>query len=217
MSSATMRDLLYEMYSGMDWEEFPIVMPLVTSLSIISPDDVIGFGITTLGGQERKVIVIKNRNWESNAQWTGMSADLYNANAVDEKDAIDTVKGLLADWHACLSYAGRLTSTAFLSLGISAFVVPLPNVARFAEVGRIPAALKARLAEGEDLTFHEVLKELAASAMPRMISRAELERRLMVPRGDGNRPELPIVDSTLLRDAAIWRKCLGMPATIDIA
>ena len=59
MSSATMRDLLYEMYSGMDWEEFPIVMPLVTSLSIISPDDVIGFGITTLSGQERKVIVIK--------------------------------------------------------------------------------------------------------------------------------------------------------------
>lgn len=217
MSSATIQDLLSRLCPGVKWDMMPICMPLVTQLAIISPDDVIGFGTINPLTLEVRCIVIKNRDWESNAQWTGMSADMYNTNAVDEQDAVAAIKELLQGWGACISYSGRLMETSLVALGLSALVVPVPKFARFAEVGRIPSELKQRFADEGEVQFFDVAKAIAKTASPRMLSRAELERRLSVPRDPDARPALPVVDTTLLRDTAIIHKCLTMPAVIDAA
>lgn len=192
------------------------MMPLVTGLSVIGPDDVTGFGIINPKTKERRVIIIKNRDWAGNSQFTGINADMYNANAVDEQDAIHAMKELLSGWGTCISYSERLTGCCLLALTVNTLVIPIGNAARFAELGRVPAGLCQSFKENGEVAFYEVAKAIANTIMPRIIGRADLERRLKIHHPD-SRPELPVVDRTLLRDAEIWLTCLGMPAVTDIA
>ena len=192
------------------------MMPLVTQLAVISPDDVVGFGVINAKTKERKIVIIKNRDWAINSQFTGISADMYNAHAVDEQDAVSAMKELFKGWETCLSYSERLTGRCLMALGINASVIPIGNAARFAELGRIPAGLRQTLEENGEVPFYELVKAIRNTVMPRMISRLDLERRLKIYYPD-DRPELPVVDRTLLRDAEIWLTCLGMPAGGDIA
>lgn len=212
MSDATVKELLEILCSGLDWETLPVVMPLVTQLAIISPDDVIGFGVTDLKSGERRCVIIKGRDWEANAQWTGMTADLYTSTAVDELDAVAAMREILREWGACLSYAGRMTVTAFQTLNIGALVVPMTSMARFAEIGHIPADVKKVYEETASVPVHTLLKSIADHSMPRMLNRTDLMRRLLVPATD-MRDEVPVMDASLMKDVAIWKRCLEMPAT----
>lgn len=216
MSEVTIQSLLETLCPGVEWQEMPIVMPLVTGLSVISPDDVTGFGVINPKSKERRIIIIKNRDWAGNSQFTGITADMYNANAVDEQDAIHAMKELLRGWGTCLSYSERLTGCCLTALTLNASVIPIGNAARFAELGRVPIGLQQTFKENGQVPFYEVAKAISNTVMPRIISRLDLERRLKIYYPD-NRPELPVVDRTLLRDAEIWLTCLGMPAVSDIA
>lgn len=207
----TIREKL-ERITDLDWESVPVVMPLTTCLSVMGPDDIVGMGIIDPWTRETRVITIENRDWEGSAQYTGLTADLYEASAVSEKEFVKEITGIMRKPGFSVAMADRIVTSMAMAVGADwGMVIPLAKAVRYAETGGPPEALTKQFEEsGEALPARLVVGSIVLTKnMPRMLGRAALARRIAVPWDDMARPEIPTVGSTLALDAAIWRACLA--------
>lgn len=61
-----------------------IVMPLTTGIKVETPEDVIGFAWCTVADRDVKFVTLPKRDWEVSAAYTGLDADIYEKNMVDD-------------------------------------------------------------------------------------------------------------------------------------
>ena len=95
------RDMLEDLKPTADPGMYGVVMPLTTAIVVESPENVIGFAWRTVDDDTVRIVTLPGRDWESTAQYTGMTKDLYESNIVksiaDSRELMDMIETDIQD------------------------------------------------------------------------------------------------------------------------
>ena len=190
----TLNDVLIEnIGNGCSFDDFAVMMPLTTTVKVEDPKQVIGFAWEEDGAEF--IITFPDREWETTAQFTGLTNEIYTENLVDDfhEDNIfmmDLTSPVAAYSKGCLS-------AALAVLNIKATVIGIPEAVAVADH---PSVFKPKT---EDLwTLEGVVKWLNKGKPLRKLSRYDLfeSKHLQV---DFNRGDYPVISKNLIIDRAL--------------
>lgn len=197
----TLNDVLIEnLGNSYSFDNFAVMMPLTTAVKVEDPKQVIGFAWEEDGAEF--IITFPDREWETTAQFTGLTNEIYTENLIDDvhEDNIfmmDLKSPVAAYSKGCLS-------AALAVLNIKASVIGIPEAVAVADH---PSVFKPKT---EDLcTIEGVVKWLNNGKPLRKLSRYDLfeSKHLQI---DFSRGDYPVISKNLIIDRALLNTVRNM-------
>ena len=196
-----LRDLL-ETLGGGDARLYGVIMPLTSSLSVDSPNDVIGFAWRTVADDSVRVVTFPDRNWEPTAQYTGMNKALYAASLAESMGDRPDLTDLLS--FPVVAYASNILRKALSVMDSQSTVIEIP---------RALARLRSKVFAPSDCTTQWKLASWLNTCVPlRKMSRKDAVNAYGILVDD--RSGLPVIGRNLAIDAALFDKALAMDVEI---
>lgn len=193
---------LFETLGGGDARLYGVIMPLTSSLSIESPNDVVGFAWRTVTDDSVRVVTFPDRNWEPTAQYTGMNKALYEASLAESMGDRPDLTDLLS--FPVVAYASNILRKALSVMDSQSTVIEIP---------RALARLKSKALAPSDCTTQWKLASWLNTGVPlRKMSRKDAVNAYGILVDD--RSGLPVIGRNLAIDAALFDKALAMDVEI---
>ena len=189
------REMLEDLKPTADPGMYGVVMPLTTAIVVESPENVIGFAWRTVDDDTVRIVTLPGRDWESTAQYTGMTKDLYESNIVksvgDNKEFMDMAGNPMA------AYASGILKKSFGMLDMFVHVIDIPRAIAKTGIGLAPANLGS---------LNDAVSWLNSGSPLRKMKRQDAVKTYSLEVDD--RSGLPIIGRNLAMDAALFGKVL---------
>lgn len=191
---------------GCDLESLCAMMPLTTTVNVEKPEHVIGFAWVHLDNPvDVKIVTFPDREWETTAQYTGMTKDLYEQSMLSGPTEDEYVMRVMTS--PLFAYAGGILRKSLKMADIEPVVIELPNAVR-----RVSGAgvLVPRKFLATPFLF---VKWLNSGVPLRKMKRADLATNTGVKWED--RSTISVIGRNLAIDAALAKHVLD--ANIEIS
>lgn len=197
----TLNDIVIENLGNFcSFDNFAVMTPLTTAVKVEDPKQVIGFAWEE--DYNEYIITLPDREWETTAQFTGLTNEIYTENLIDDvREDHDFMMDLNSPIAA---YSKSCLSAALAVLNIKATIIGIPEAVAVADH---PSVFKPKT---EDLcTIEGVVKWLNSGKPLRKLSRYDLFESKHL-QADFNRGDYPVISKNLTIDRALLNTVKNM-------